>query len=246
MKTSFYFVFWLAVYPLLELLDNSFIDNNGFLVALVIVIGLSVVLARLMPKTVAYERCAETYPILEEVYAGKVESFGKRLTRESVITLVSATYLTLSTIFIAIVTLAYGLGGWLELVIFGVIAVNAIGNFANFIKAKQTLKANPTQEQTMEIAEEVYKLNYADYYERRQATTYEGMFPERPKHFKTFQIFTIVIASIAILLGLTTAVEGILLMFGGESLAAGMLFLYGSLAVYYGIRDIITTSRIMK
>ncbi len=41
MKTSFYFVVWILIYPLLGLLHNSFIDNNSFLVALAAVWGLS-------------------------------------------------------------------------------------------------------------------------------------------------------------------------------------------------------------
>lgn len=39
MKTSFYFVLWILIYPILGLFNNSFIDNNAFIVALAIVWG---------------------------------------------------------------------------------------------------------------------------------------------------------------------------------------------------------------
>ncbi len=34
MKTSFYFVLWILIYPILGLLNNSFINENSFVVPL--------------------------------------------------------------------------------------------------------------------------------------------------------------------------------------------------------------------
>ena len=39
MKTSFYFVLWILIYPILGLFNNSFIDNSAFIVAFAIVLG---------------------------------------------------------------------------------------------------------------------------------------------------------------------------------------------------------------
>lgn len=36
MRTSFYFVLWILIYPILGLFNNSFTDNNAFIVALAI------------------------------------------------------------------------------------------------------------------------------------------------------------------------------------------------------------------
>lgn len=73
------------------------------------------------------------------------------------------------------------------------------------------------------------------------------MLPARPKHFKVFQIFSIVIASIAALLGLFYIGAAILIIIGSNSIEtgafAGMDFLYGFLAIYFGIKDIITISQ---
>lgn len=59
MKTSFYFVLWIMIYPILGLFNNSFIDNNAFVVALVAVWGLSWLLNQVMPKTLTYERVTQ-------------------------------------------------------------------------------------------------------------------------------------------------------------------------------------------
>ena len=76
------------------------------------------------------------------------------------------------------------------------------------------------------------------------------MLPSCPRHFKVSQIFFVIIAVIAALLGLfyiTTATTAILIILGSSSFEAGayagMYFLYGSLATYFGIKDIITTSQ---
>lgn len=83
MKTSFYFVLWILIYPILGLFNNGFIDNNAFIVALAIVWGLSWLLNRMMPDTQTYERASQVAPILEDVYSGIVSSFKKRLVRDS-------------------------------------------------------------------------------------------------------------------------------------------------------------------
>lgn len=248
MKTSFYFVLWIMIYPILGLFNNSFIDNNAFVVALVAVWGLSWLLNQVMPKTLTYEHISQIYAILEDAYNGNVASLGKRLTRESIIEFVTAIYFIVTTILICVAVFVVGINDWIELIVFGLFTFGAIYRAITLIKAKSSLYANPTGEQCVEIANETYKLDYPSYYEQRKETNYESMLPARPKHFKVFQIFSIVIASIAALLGLFYIVDAIsLIMIGSNSIGtgafAGMCFLYGSLATYFGIKDIITTSQ---
>ena len=250
MKTSFYFVLWILIYPILGLFNNDFIDNNAFIVALAAVWGLSWLLNRLMPETLTYERVSQIAPILEDVYTGNVASFGKRLTQESAIELVTAIYFAISTIVIGIVVFIAGINDWIALIIFGFFAFGAISSTINLMRAKSSLNENPTGEQCMEIATETYNLDYESYYEQRQEVSYKEMFPPRPRHFKVFQIFSIIIAVIAALLGLFYIATAIFIILGSFSLEAGafagMYFLYGSLATYFGIKDIITISKYFK
>ena len=94
MKTSFYFVLWILIYPILGLF------NNAFIVALAIVWGLSWLLNRIMPVTLTYERASQIAPVLEDVYTGNVSAFMKRLSRESNIEIVTAIYFIVTTIVI--------------------------------------------------------------------------------------------------------------------------------------------------
>ena len=80
----------------------------------------------------------------------------------------------------------------------------------------------------------------------RMNITYEEMFPPRPTHFKAFQVFSMIVSGICVILGLVYIVLGVLWILGSVFSAAGaiagMYFLYGSLATYFGIKDLISGS----
>ena len=70
------------------------------------------------------------------------------------------------------------------------------------------------------------------------------MLPEKPKHFIAFKVFSIVFATIASFLGLLYIILGVLIMLSQTTLEAGalagMYFLYGSLATYFGVKDFVS------
>lgn len=244
MKTSFYFVLWIVIYPILGLFNNTVINDNAFIVALAAVWGLSWLLNRLMPKTLTYERVSQIAPILEDVYTGNVASFKKRLSREANIEIITAIYFVVTTVVIAIAVFKVGINDWVALAIFGFFTFGAISRSAVLIKAKSQLNNNPIPGQCVEISDETYKLDYASYYETRSNVSYEEMLPPKPRFFKAFKIFSTVMAAIASLLGLLYIVLGIIIMASQSSLeagaVAGMYFLYGSLAAYFGVKDFIS------
>ncbi len=243
MKTSFYFVLWILIYPILGLFENSFINNNSFIVALAAVWGLSWLLNRIMPETLTYERASQITPILEDIYTGNVTSFEKRLSREANIEVLTAIYFIVTTVVIAIAIFKAGVNDWIALAIFGFFTIGAISRSAGLVKAKSQLNDNPTPEQCMDIAEETYKLDYASYYEARNGADYSHMMPEKPKHFKIFQVCSTIISAICTLLGAAHIILGVILFFGQPievQTIAGMYFLYGTLATYFGIKDFIS------
>lgn len=246
MKTSFYFVLWILIYPILGLFNNSFINNNAFVVALGFVWGLSWLLNRIMPNTLTYERALNIAPVLEDVYTGNVTSFNKRLSKEATIETVTAIYFIVSTIVIALAIFKAGVNDWIALIIFGFFTFGTVSRSVKLIKAKTELKRNPDREQCMEIAEKTYELDYASYYEARNSADYNHIMPEKPKYFKVFQICSTIISAICTLLGAAYIILGIIL-FLGQSIEvqtiAGMYFLYGTLATYFGIKDFLSCIR---
>lgn len=249
MRTSFYFVLWILIYPILGLLDSSMIDNNAFFVALIAVWGISWLLGRLMPETLAYERVSQVAPIFEDVYTGNVGSFKKRLSQNAIVETVTSAYFVVSTVVIGYAVFSAGVNDWIALGVFLLFTFSSISGANKLLNANYKLKDNPNPEQCAEIAEETYKLDYSSYYEDRQNHSYEEMLPPRPKHFKAFQIFSIVMAIVATVLGIIYLSLGIGVMLASQGAAAkalaGMYFLYGSLATYFGIKDIITIVQAM-
>lgn len=242
MKTSFYFVLWIIIYPILGLLNNSFINQNSFIIALVIVWGLSWSLNKILPQTLTYERASQIAPLLEEIYTGDVADFKKRVTRDMWIESITSVYFIATTIVIAFAIFTAGVNDWIALAVFILFSLGAITRSFKLIKSKLQLKANPTVEQCAEIVDETYKMDYASYYESHIGLTYQEMLPEKPRHFKLFQIFSNIIAVIAFCLGLIFIIRASVLIinyqYSAEGQAVGiMLFLYGSLAAYFGIKD---------
>lgn len=250
MKTSFYFVLWIIIYPILGLFNNDFIVNNSFVVAIAAVWGLSWLLNRMMPETQTYERVSQIAPIMENVFTGNVGAFIKRLRTETRIETFTSIYFLVTTAVIAYAVFKAGVNDWIALIVFGFFTFGAISRSITLGKALTSVKSNPTPAQCAETAEEVYKLDYAAYYEGRQSCTYNQMLPECPRHFKAFQIFSIVIAGICSLLGFLYIVLAAVVMIGSTSFAtdavAGMYLLYGSLAAYFGIKDFVSIIKSLK
>ena len=196
-----------------------------------------------MPDTLTYERASQIAPVLEDVYTGNVSAFMKRLSRGSNIEIVTAIYFIVTTIVIAFAIFKAGVNDWIALAIFGFFTYGAITRSVSLSRAKAGLKSNPTPEKCMEIADDTYKLDYASYYNAHNGVAYADMLPPKPKHFKVFKVFSIVISGIASLLGLLYIILGIIMLSQSSLEAgavAGMYFLYGSLAAYFGVKDLVS------
>lgn len=240
MKASFYFVLWILIYPLLGLLNNDFINSNSFLFALFVVWGLSWLINRSIPQIIRYERVTSQYPMLEDVYTSNVKGFAGKLAVASRIEIVTAIYFAVATAAI-IFDFVKNFDNWLELIIFGLFAYSVFSHSNRLVKASRDLKMNPTPEECMNIADNIFAMDYASYYNRRQTRTYAEMYLPRPKGMTAFRVISILFALGAAILGIVFIVMSIISMLNYPAFIAGtfgsMMILYGSLAAYYGIRD---------
>lgn len=250
MKTSFYFLLWIAVYPLLGLLNNSFVNENSFVVAFVVVIGVSWLLRRLMPRTLIYESAAQRLPLLEDIYQDKTEVFAQQVWRDAIIETVTAIYLIVSTFAVGYFAMSGSGESWIAVAIFALIAYGAMVRSASLFKARNEIESNPTQEECAAVAHELYQVDYAAYAEQRSQTSYEDMLPERPRMFKLFAVVSLVVACVVALVGLWFVVEAVMAFTLGAGTGvlayAGIYILYGSLAVYYGVKDTFSCVRLLK
>lgn len=241
MKTSFYFFLWIIIYPLLGLFHNQWIYQNSFIVALFAVWGLSWILNKNMPDTLKYERVSEMVAILEEVFTGNVKAFMRRLSRTVTVEFLTAIYLGVAFVFVLFSMVKGSADDWIALLIFGFFAFGAISRAVKLNQVYSRIKQNPNPDECAAVVEETFRVDYAGYYNSRIHTTAEAMLPPQPRHFKAFQIFSLIIAIICALFGLFYLIMSIIILADNrspEALSGGiMYFLYGSLAAYFGIKD---------
>ena len=245
MKTSFYFVLWIIIYPLLGLFNSPWINQNSFIVALLLVWGISWWLNKTIPNTLRYEAITSRAGILEEIYSGRITSFRRRLTRQTIIEFVTAVYFGVALVFI-IFSLIHGgdANDWIALAVFVLIAYGTIRKAAMLNQASREISENPTQEECSRVAQKAYGLNYEAYESQRTVSRREDMIPPMPRYYMAFQIISLIIAIGCAILGviyLVLALIAIIRSNFAAGLSAGiMYFLYGSLATYFGIRDTIS------
>lgn len=251
MKTSFYFVLWITVSAILWMYNNSGINQYFFLASFVVVIAVALLINMLISKLLAYENALETHPILEDLYNGNVISFKKRLSQDTKIEIITAIYLFVTTI-VALV-LCFNADDWFALVLFGVLFYKSVVKCVKLVKGCFILKSNPTPAQCVEVAETAYDVNYGEYYDERKGADFKSTLPEKPKGYIVFRIFSIVIAVISAMLGLIIIAKGVMdlvyvysmsdyISFCHYYLSIAVIYfisgsLYGSLALYFGIRD---------
>lgn len=251
MKTSFYFVIWIIIYPLLGLLDSPWIDRNAFIVALIAVWGLSWFLNRAMPDTIRYETLSSRAAIMEEVYTGNIEALRKRLSREATLQFIAAIYFGATFVFV-VYSLIFNSDAddWIALALFGLFALGAISGASKYNKAKWQITNDPSPEKCSEVLATLYGMNYDAYYNQRSGSKYEDMLPPTPAHYNAFQIFSLVVAIVCTLLGVVYMIRAILILVMNQSaggMSAGIMYiLYSSLAIYYGIRDTISISQFFR
>ena len=241
MKTSFYFFLWIIIYPLLGLLQSSWINQNSFIVALFVVWVISWILNKNMPDTLSYERISEMIAILEEVYTGNVKAFMQRLSRNVIVEFITSIYLGVAFVFVLFSMVRGSADDWIALLIFGFFAFGAISRAVKMNHVYQRIKHNPTKEECVAVVEETFRVDYRGYYNTRVHTSASAMLPPQPPHFISFQVFSLIIAIICAVLGLYYLILSIIIMAenrGAAAISGGiMYFLYGSLAAYFGIKD---------
>lgn len=245
MKTSFYFVLWFVIYPVRVSLYNDFANNGSFFSALVIVCGLSWLLNRLIIQNImVYEKDLKTLPIMGDVYNGNITSFKKRLSRDTNIALLTSVYFIISTVVVVSAIFEYGINDWFVLILFGFITYSCVSQSFRFYKSKMQLNINPVTGVCIEICKNIYKLDYWKYeWARDHHIPDTFMISSTPRFFKIFKIVSIAFACIAMILGLSfmfVGISGIIGYVHTPHADYGMRFLYGSLVVYFGVKDLIS------
>lgn len=255
MKTSFYFVLWILVYPLLGLFHSPVIDQNAFLIALLAIFGLSYVLRRPLAPMVMYAVQERAVILSEHVYRDDKQWLVGYFRRRFIVSLIGMLYFLVA--FIAILLPGFHNIDWIAAAIFGLLLFSYIRN-TRMCSAMFEAVRNAGGEGDIPLSQAVSQLlgpgyEYGAYAEARGYHTFEQLLPERPRHYTAYLVAGIVFAVLSALFGLVTV--GITLLVAGRGLFfpgvelltnVSVSILYASLAFYYGVTDLIDCIRSLR
>lgn len=246
MKTSFYFVIWILIYPLLNVMGISGAGDFSLILAIAAVWGLSALLRKAMPHTLFFSHIMSMAPLLEDVYTDNVAAVRKRLRRDMLLQVFTSVYFLAAIAFMIVQLMRYQDFDAIGIVIFVFLAIGSVTRSNTLYKAYQSLTANPTKEQCIAIVDSVYRYGYAAYAQQRGNMSYAELLAHyRPRTYTVYQIVAVVFAVLCSVLGAITLLWAVVLM-GGSTTSGVMLLLYGSLALYYGITDSISVIAQMR
>jgi hypothetical protein len=227
--------------------DNSFVEKYSFVIAMAVVYAISKLLNFAMPNILAYERITHIADVLESVYTGNVAAVTKRVKRDTLIEAITAVYFVCTVIAIV---LAIGKGFLSEifaLFVFGYLMYTSIARSYMLYKAYSFLKSEPTPENCVYIVDNAYRLDYASFYDDHEGKCLAEMLSPRPKMYKFAAIVSFIVAIVCTLLGLLFVFNGVMTaVFTSASAVGGSVFLYGSLATYFGVKDVIECWHALK
>ncbi|MDE7510407.1 MAG: hypothetical protein K2M62_09810 [Muribaculaceae bacterium] len=238
MRTSFYFLFWILIYPILDIVGVP--NGISFFVALGAMIVLNRILNSTMSPTLGFEKKLREMPMLSEVFEGDVNAFLKRLKGMRRLSLIGACYLVLNTLVLLYCVLVTDGKDWLLMLIFGYIALGSVMRTVKYSQLISKITDNPTAEECMNVACDDLNYDYPTYYEAMTSGGVKAYLEDKPSHFGIFQNVSMIIAVITSILGIITLISGAVLTLLGSYIAgfvAGTMLLYGGLAFYYGITD---------
>lgn len=247
MKTSFYFVLWIIVYPILDLLGIS--SEYSFIVALLAICGISYLVNKNMSGIIAYDRISFATRICETAYTGKIESIIRDICGNIVISVVSAVYMAIMTALLLYDVIRHQNYDIFALVVFALIAWGCLTQLLRLIKARTYINEGDINN-GMKYG---FGVDYDNFFEVRQRVmSASELLPPRPKYYAAYLAVSILFAIICALLGLAGIIFAIILSVrsGGFSVQAGIsisiLYLYSGLAFYFGLRDTISTLKAQK
>lgn len=249
MKTSFYFVIWIAIYPILDLLGIS--PSYSFFIALIAIAFLSSRLNKAMKNIITYDRTIQAVEICEKAYNADLQSINKKISTIFTLNLISLIYfITISAYLLK--TIISGVSSEIiTLLIFLFFTFTNGYTLNTTIRAKQYMRNTTSDPEALNKALQlVFHVNYTEYCRKHiQTTGPSPILPPRPHHYTTYLATSLIIAIICIILGTATLIIGFILTISATTatqLNGTIMLLYGALAIYYGIYDTITTLRAQR
>ena len=257
MKTSFSIALsFLIMYLLCKLhtYNASAIHNDNFAIFCVIfspalAFGITWILNRCMPKTIAYVKAKNVAPILENIFSKDTQSFIRRLRRSLTFHFSVAFFFIIGSI-VTLFAIWYNPNSfvheniWTAFIIFTAIAINSAICSFRLMKSVRLLELQPTSQTCIDVATNYYHLDYASYHNAREEKTLEQTLPSQPRYYFGYLFINSIASIICILAALLAMFFSSFWFVWSDRLAYianGLCILtYGCILIYIGFRDILS------
>ena len=235
MKTSFYFFLWFIIYYLIGLTGSQLLIQNDFFVALILVFFISKIINKLFYKEIQYQANLNRTYIFEIFYSNDVKKMLKIARQKFLTQTIWAIYCMLTIAGL----LALHNTDLFIYVIFGLFGVMSMIASSKSFSQYRTIKENglPPFNESQFSAEEDY---YRRYCELRSQYSAQALQPKAPSISKWVNIISIVFA-LACIVGGGFYLFLILSDFGKLNMLFTAMLIWAVLAVYFGIKDIISS-----
>ena len=98
MKTSFYFVAWILVYVLIDILNIQLLKENSFVAACVIVWGGAYIMNKVFASNVQNQQVRDVAKFYEKIYTDDVSGLRKEVFKDLILEISATVYLLLAII----------------------------------------------------------------------------------------------------------------------------------------------------
>lgn len=242
MKTSFYFVLFSLAYLSAILLDIPFLNEYGIIFASIIVFIISLIIHKLFKNIIEYQNLCEVASIMEMAYNNDYKKYKRQAQLKMILYAAAFVYFLLGIIvslisFSNVSLISYII--WSACMI--LTGIYLLRNLLSYLKIKKAKHI---------ILDKEFQNIYSIYKNERDTCTYEEMLLPRPKFYPAINdvntIFAII--SIAIALLTFTILYTYKEVFNSETIFIGLggLSIYGIFFIYFGIKDLLSTSSNQK
>lgn len=238
MKTSFYFVLWQLVWLFIILLNIPFLNEYGFLSACIIVFFADRVIKKFLKKQIEYQRMCEAAFIMEIAYNNDYKQYKRQAFLQMIVYVAIFVYMTLC--FIALF-ISYSDVPLIDYILWGALMIlTGLSSSWNIKSYIQTVKAGQV------ILDKRLQEFYPSYKSERDTCTYEKMLLPRPKYYQAMNATNVVFAVLCIVIGLLTSIVLYSYREDISQLLQISLTIWGMLAIYSGVKDLLSTSNSSK
>lgn len=244
MKASFYFVLWMGLYFIFGLVNIPFLEENAFIVALILVIFISNIINKNLVNDITAEKRSATVHFYEDIYTNAIGKYRKQVLYNLCLYSIFAVYFIVTFVWIIRSTNGSHIGDRIfEIVIFGALSFYYLHKSRKLAASYYNLRKTSNLRDYFEGLQ--YDEDFAAYCARRSTMNFGQIIQTEPRVSTAYRITGIVFAILSIILGiwfLKLSLPGFFRLPSAGILLL-MLTLYGALAIQAGIKDLISLNR---